>query len=43
MTRRKFGPEFTAEAVRLVTDRRVAVSQAARNLDLPEGVACAAG
>lgn len=23
MTRRKFGPEFTAEAVRLVTDRRV--------------------
>lgn len=43
MTRRKFSREFKTEAVRLVTDRGVAVSQAARDLDLSESVAHAAG
>lgn len=38
MTRRKFSREFKTEAVRLVTDRGVAVSQAARDLDLSESV-----
>ena len=32
MTRRKFSRECKIEAVRLVTDRRVAVAQAARDL-----------
>ena len=36
MTRRKFGREFKIEAVRLVTDRGVAVAQAARDLDVAE-------
>ena len=38
MTRRKFSREFTVEAVRLVTDRGVAVAQAARDLDVAESV-----
>jgi transposase len=38
MTRRKFSREFKIEAVRLVTDRGVAVAQAARDLDLAESV-----
>ncbi|TJZ80515.1 transposase [Paracoccus hibiscisoli] len=38
LTRRKFSREFKTEAVRLVTDRGVAVSQAARDLDLSESV-----
>ena len=38
MTRRKFSREFRAEAVRLVTDLGVAVSQAALDLDLSESV-----
>lgn len=38
MKRRKFSREFKTEAVRLVTDRGVAVSQAARDLDLSESV-----
>lgn len=38
MTRRKFSREFKTEAVRLVTDRGVAVSQAAHDLDLSESV-----
>jgi transposase len=38
MTRRKFTREFKTEAVRLVTDRGVAVAQAARDLDLAESV-----
>lgn len=38
MTRRKLSREFRAEAVRLVTDLGVAVSQAARDLDLSESV-----
>ncbi len=38
MTRRKFSREFKIEAVRLVTDRGVAVAQAARDLDIAEGV-----
>lgn len=36
MTRRKFSREFKIEAVRLVTDRGVAVAQAARDLDVAE-------
>jgi transposase len=39
-TRRKFSREFKIEAVRLVTDRGVAVAQAARYLDAPESVWC---
>jgi transposase len=42
MTRRKFSREFKTEAVRLVTYRGVAVSQAGRDLDLSESVARAA-
>ena len=38
MTRRKFSREFKIEAVRLVTDRGVAVAQAARDLDMAESV-----
>lgn len=38
MTRRKFSREFKIEAVRLVTDRGVAVAQAARDLDVVERV-----
>jgi len=38
MTRRKFSREFRIEAVRLVTDRGVAVAQAACDLDLAESV-----
>ncbi len=38
MARRKFTPEFKIEAVRLVTDRGVAVAQAARDLDVAESV-----
>ena len=38
MTRRKFSREFKIEAVRLVTDRGVAVAQAARDLDVGESV-----
>lgn len=38
MTRRKFSREFMIEAVRLVTDRGVAVAQAARDLDVAESV-----
>jgi transposase len=38
MTRRKFRREFKIEAVRLVTDRGVAVAQAARDLDVAESV-----
>ena len=37
MPRRKFSREFKIEAVRLVTERGVAVTQAARDLDLAEG------
>ena len=36
--RRKFTNEFKFEAVKLVTERGVAVAQAARDLDLAEGV-----
>ena len=38
MTRRKFSLEFGAEAVRLVTDRGVAESKPARDLELSESV-----
>ena len=38
MTRRKFSREFKIESVRLVTDRGVAVAQAARDLDVAESV-----
>ena len=40
MTRWKFSREFKIEAVRLVTDRGVAVAQAARDLDVAESVIC---
>ena len=40
MTRRKFSREFKIEAVRLVTDRGVAVAHAARDLDVAESVIC---
>jgi transposase len=36
--RRKFSREFKIEAVRLVTDRGVAMAQAARDLDVAESV-----
>ena len=36
MVRRKFTKEFKFEAVKLVTERGVAVAQAARDLDLAE-------
>jgi transposase len=38
MQRRKFGREFKVEAVRLIKERGVAVSQAARDLDVHENV-----
>jgi transposase len=38
MVRRKFTKEFKFEAVKLVTERGVAVVQAARDLDLAESV-----
>jgi len=38
MTRRKFSRDFKIEAARLVTDRGVAVAQAARDLDVAESV-----
>ena len=38
MTSRKFSREFKIEAIRLVTDRGVAVAQAARDLDIAESV-----
>lgn len=38
MTRRKFSREFKIEAVKLVTERGVAVAQAARDLDIAESV-----
>lgn len=38
MLRRKFSREFKIEAVRLVTDRSVAVAQAARDLGVAESV-----
>ena len=38
MIRRKFSREFKLEAVRLVTERGVAVAQAARDLDVAESV-----
>ncbi len=37
-TRRTYSSEFKREAVRLVKDRGVAISQAARDLDLHENV-----
>jgi transposase InsO family protein len=38
VTRRKFGREFTIEAVKLVTERGVSVAQACRRLELAESV-----
>ena len=38
MVRRKFTKEFKFEAVKLVTERGVAVAQASRDLDLAESV-----
>ena len=38
MVRRKFTKEFKFEAVKFVTERGVAVAQAARDLDLAESV-----
>ena len=38
MQRRKFSREFKLEAVKLVRERGVSVSQAARDLDLHENV-----
>ena len=38
ITRRKFSKEFKVEAVRLVQNRGVSVSQAARDLDVGETV-----
>ena len=38
MQRRKFGREFKVEAVRLIKERGVAVSQAPRDLDVHENV-----
>lgn len=37
-TRRQFSREFKVEAVKLVTERGVAVAQAARDLDVVESV-----
>ena len=37
-TRRQFSREFKVEAVKLVTERGVSISQAARDLDLGETV-----
>jgi transposase len=38
MQRRKFAREFKLEAVRMVRERGVAVTQAARDLDVHENV-----
>ena len=38
VTRRKFSREFKVEAVKLVTQRGVAVAQAAKDLDVHENV-----
>ena len=38
VTRRTFSSEFKREVVRLVKERGVAISQAARNLDLHKNV-----
>lgn len=38
MTKRKFSREFKLEAAKLVTERGVAVAQAARDLDVAESV-----
>ncbi len=38
MQRRKFSREFKLEAVKLIKERGVAVSQAARDLDVAESV-----
>ena len=38
MTRRKFSREFKTDAVKLVSERGVAVAQAARDLDVAESV-----
>ena len=38
MQRRKFSREFKVEAVRLVTERGVAVAQASRDLDVHQNV-----
>jgi transposase len=38
MARRLFSREFKVEAVRLVSDRRVSVAQAARDLDIHENM-----
>ena len=38
MTRQKFSCEFKIKAVRLTTDRGVAVAEAARDLDIAERV-----
>lgn len=38
MVRRRFTKEFKLEAVKLVTERGVAMAQAARDLDLAESV-----
>ena len=38
MKRRRFSREFKIEAVKLVTERGVAVAQACRELELPESV-----
>ena len=47
VTRRQFSREFKIEAVKLVTERGVAASQAARDLDIHENVlrkwVCAVG
>lgn len=38
MTRRRFSREFKVEAVKLMTERGVSVSQACRDLELAESV-----
>ena len=38
MTRRQFSREFKLEAVRLVKERGVSVTQASRNLDVGESI-----
>jgi transposase len=38
MQRRRFGPEFKIEAVRLIKDRGMSVAQAAWDLDVHENV-----
>ena len=43
MARRQYTREFKLEAVRLIKERGVSVTQAARDLDVGEGVCCVAG